>query len=113
MDRQQPTNVINPKPIKLSDVFNNVEPPQILGGDSPNIGNGYRVPQPKGEGVLTRVSQFEVGQGNNTIKMDQQGLWLGNQKFEKARYRMGMDGTVVYNDGENDRILMGEDPTAT
>jgi len=100
----------NYKPIL--NAFNDIIPPVSATQDTNTIGDGYMAPVPKSAGNFERVEHFEVGQGSETIKMDRQGLWMGAQTFEKARYKISTNGTVIYNDGINDRILIGEDPNA-
>lgn len=68
------------------------------------------MPAPKGQENFDKMEELQIGQGNKTVKADEQGFWIGHQSYDRARFRISMEGTMIYNDGTNDRILMGEDP---
>lgn len=55
---------------------------------------------------LGHMQQLQVGEGDKTFKIDQQGMWLGNNLFENAPWRINMEGEMIFNDGTNDRIII-------
>lgn len=107
--QKKPAKVIDPKPIPLDSAFNSVKPPSMT-AESGAMGNGYFEGVAKGSEVIEKVKKLEVGQGNNTVKIDEQGMWIGHQNFDQARRRFYFNGTDIYNDGTHDRIIIGEDP---
>lgn len=44
---------------------------------------------------LSKVRQFQIGNGQNVLRFDRQGLWLGAEKFADAPFRVDMQGNVV------------------
>ncbi len=81
------------------------------------------------QGGLNLYSEsFKRGYGNATFGSDYNGIWLGAADFADALFKVGLDGnaifrgqgdgtagiyinaadkTIVVNDGNNDRILIG------
>ena len=72
---------------------------------------------------------LKIGAGDQSFKVDRQGLWLGADQFEDAPFRIYINGNIymqaasgsgyllidaensriIVNDGTNDRVLMGYD----
>ncbi|KIL35179.1 hypothetical protein SD71_16280 [Cohnella kolymensis] len=46
-------------------------------------------------GVLGNFITIEIGSGSNVFKSDQQGIYLGNQSFGSAPFRVNMAGELV------------------
>ena len=103
----------NPTP--LTGVFNEITPPDQVMGNDPYLGNGYFAPQADNSSNLENVAKFQVGQGSKTVKMDEQGIWTGGDLFEDAAISLSVngvlklkEGTIIVNDGVNDRIIIGK-----
>jgi hypothetical protein len=45
--------------------------------------------------LIKNQREFSLGEGAKTLKYDQQGLWLGAQKFEDAPFKVDMEGNVT------------------
>jgi hypothetical protein len=75
---------------------------------------------------LSALQQLSAGYGSKSFKADQQGIWLGADKYADAPFKISMDGVVyikatsggyimidgvnqriVVNDGADDRVLIG------
>jgi hypothetical protein len=80
-----------------------------ISDNSSYLGNGYwRGIDYSSNSKLQSVNAFQVGKGDNAIKMDQDGLFFGANKISQAKIRITTEGNFVFNDGTNDRILIGE-----
>ena len=98
-------STINTKPI--TDAFDNIEPPNMRG----DYEKGYYLGQDRQQQkVLDQIDKLEVGKGAQSVKIDEQGISIGGRTFETSRLRIYMNGTQIYNDGKNDRILIGKNP---
>lgn len=102
---------------KLIDAFSNITPPQMTPIDQINrYGSQY----------LNNVGEMSVGYGTQAMHADQQGVWLGANRFTDAPFRVDMQGkmtmtsqdgraikisapdnTFLVNDGDEDIILIG------
>lgn len=94
---------------ELTNAFNDISIP--FGASS----NAFASPMPQGYypdnpgfvEQLDHVKHLQVGEGSDTIKIDRQGLWTGDKDFALAPYRSDMLGTQIWNDGSNDRMIIG------
>lgn len=48
-----------------------------------------------GQQVLNNVSEMQVGFGGKVFRMDQQGMWLGAEKFADAPFSVDMLGNLI------------------
>lgn len=94
---------------ELKNAFNDIRMP--FGQENPlqpNLQPGYyNRPQGGGETQLDHVKHIQVGEGNNTFKADKQGWWMGSQLFTGAPIRATMNGAILMNDQQNDRVIIG------
>ena len=56
------------------------------------MGIGEEPSQGIGDGVFNTLS---IGFNNKTIKADKRGLWVGHKEFEKAPFKVDMNGQIV------------------
>lgn len=49
---------------------------------------------PYGQQVFDNLKSFKAGRGATSMGMDEQGFWLGSDKFATAPFRVTMSGTV-------------------
>lgn len=47
------------------------------------------------KGILNNVSQLQVGFGDELMRVDERGLWLGAAQFEDAPFSVSMDGDIT------------------
>lgn len=45
--------------------------------------------------VIKNVKQFQAGAGNETAQINQDGFFIGSEKFSDAPFRVGYDGAMV------------------
>ena len=48
-----------------------------------------------GSTSLQNLSDFQIGAGNQALKGDSSGLWLGADKFKDAPFSVDMNGNIV------------------
>lgn len=49
----------------------------------------------KGNDFLNAVKSLQVGFGNQVLRVDRQGLWLGNADFTSAPFKVDMSGNAT------------------
>lgn len=52
------------------------------------------------EQFLTEVKEFKLGEKDTSIKMDQQGLWVGKDKYSEATTGTPVPSTAIAMDGD-------------
>lgn len=48
-----------------------------------------------GSDYFRDINELQVGMGSNVMRVDQQGLWLGAERFEDAPFSVSMTGEIV------------------
>lgn len=63
---------------------------------------------------LGGITELEVGTGQNSFKLNREGLWMGADRYEDAPFKVDMDGNVTLSPslGNTIRILI-KDSTGT
>ena len=80
---------------------------------SPEVG---RQPEIRHRGFLgfPKLKQWQVGAGNRSIHADiGQGLWLGHEQFDRATFRVDMDGIVYAKRLTLENFVNDNDPSIT
>lgn len=93
---------------QVKKAFRYINPFLKASNNSSYLGNGYwNNPLSVDPSELNDVTHLKVGSGNTTIKLNDEGLFIGANKFSQAPIRISPSGNFIHNDGENDRILIG------
>lgn len=50
---------------------------------------------PQDQRMLNKVENFQVGFGSKVLRVDQDGLWLGSEKFANAPFKVDMEGNLT------------------
>lgn len=77
---------------KIIDPYTNIPYATLNDATSPETPSS----SPQNFAELLDARELNVGQGgNNVLRFDKQGLWLGAKKFANAPFRVNMQGSVV------------------
>ncbi len=95
--------------VNFNKAFNTVSTPfGVKSGRTSYLGNGYwQKADLSQNSALENVNSFQVGAGNNAVKIDSQGQWFGGNKFKDGKVKISPDQGFVFNDGRTNRILIG------